>query len=343
MKKIVITGGAGFIGSHIVEHFAENYPNAEILVLDRMTYAADVRNLMHLISDNRVRLMVGDICHLDTCVKAVEGADLVIHAAAESHVDNSFGNSLEFTRTNVTGTHCLMEACRREEVAKIIHVSTDEVYGEVLEGAADETALLKPTNPYSASKAAAEMIISGYLRSYKMPIVMVRANNIFGIRQFPEKIIPKFSLNLILGKALTIHGNGKNCRHYLSARDFAAALDLLAQKGVIGECYNVGTTEEYTNMQMAHMLCDIFGVDPENTITFIQDRPFNDARYAVKWDKIAALGWTSKHSLIEELAEVAQWYYDNADRYLNDKTGKVVRKPLAKSGSDLKKIVAQAA
>lgn len=329
MKKIVITGGAGFIGSHIVEHFAEKYPQSEILVLDKMTYAADVRNLMHLITNNRIRIMVADICHLESCVQAVKGADLVIHAAAESHVDNSFGNSLEFTRTNVMGTHSLMEACRLNKVEKIIHVSTDEVYGEVHEGSADETAALKPTNPYSASKAAAEMIISGYLQSYKMPIVMVRANNIFGIRQFPEKIIPKFSLNLIMGRQLTIHGNGQNRRHYLSARDFAAALDLLAQRGVIGECYNIGTTEEYTNMQMAHMLCEIFGANPDTAISFIPDRPFNDFRYAVTWEKIAALGWKSQHSLKDELAEIAAWYVENVNRYENSEAvmhqpGKIV-------------------
>ncbi len=343
MKKIVITGGAGFIGSHIVEHFVEAYPQAKVVVLDKMTYAADVRNLMHLISTGKINLVVGDICHLDTCVSTVKGADLVIHAAAESHVDNSFGNSLEFTRTNVTGTHCLMEACRSEGVKRIIHVSTDEVYGEVLEGSAKEDAVLKPTNPYSASKAAAEMIISGYLQSYKMPIVMVRANNIFGKRQYPEKIIPKFSLNLILGKPLTIHGNGKNCRHYLSARDFAGALELLAEKGVIGETYNVGTTEEYTNMQMAYMMCDIFGVNPDDTITFIKDRPFNDQRYAVDWAKITDLGWTSQNNLIDQISEVAQWYYDNVERYAPDAKKADLNAPKNLGPSELQNTLKKAA
>lgn len=315
LNKIVITGGAGFIGSHIVEHFVNSYPQAEIVVLDKMTYAADVRNLMHLISTNKIKLVVGDICHLNTCNSAVAGADLVIHAAAESHVDNSFGNSLEFTRTNVTGTHCLMEACYNEGVKKIIHVSTDEVYGEVLEGSVKEDAALKPTNPYSASKAGAEMVISGYLQSYNMPIVMVRANNIFGKRQFPEKIIPKFTLNLILGKPLTIHGNGENCRHYLSANDFAKALELLVTDGVVGECYNIGTTEEYTNTQVAHMLCNIFGTKPSDVITFIKDRPFNDQRYSVDWSKITKLGWKSEYKLIDQLSEIVKWYYDNIDRY----------------------------
>lgn len=343
MKKIVITGGAGFIGSHIVEHFVEAYPGADIVVLDKMTYAADVRNLMHLISSGKINLVVGDICHLETCASAVKGANLVIHAAAESHVDNSFGNSLEFTRTNVTGTHCLMEACRSEGVDRFIHVSTDEVYGEVLEGSATEDAVLKPTNPYSASKAAAEMIINGYLQSYKMPIVMVRANNIFGKRQYPEKIIPKFSLNLILGKKLTIHGNGQNCRHYLSARDFASALELLAKKGVLGETYNVGTTEEYTNMQMAYMMCDIFGVNPDETITFIKDRPFNDQRYAVDWSKITDLGWKSENNLISQISDVAHWYYDNVARYVAQPDIESLNKPKQISDADLQSSLKKAA
>lgn len=215
MKRIVITGGAGFIGSHIVDHFCETFPDATIVVLDKMTYAADIRNILHGIESRQVELVVGDICHLESCLRAVRGADLVIHAAAESHVCNSFENSFEFTRTNVLGTHCLMEAARLANVPKIIHVSTDEVYGEVIEGTAHENSPLRPTSPYSASKAGAEMIISGYLKSFRLPVVTVRANNIFGTRQFPEKIIPKFTLALLTGKPLSLHGSGQNRRHYL--------------------------------------------------------------------------------------------------------------------------------
>ena len=326
MKKIVITGGAGFIGSHIVEHFAATYPNAEIVVLDKMTYAADIRNIFSLMREPRFQLIVGNICDLDTCVRAVKGADLVIHAAAESHVDNSFGNSFEFTQTNVVGTHCLMEACRRENVERIIHVSTDEVYGEVISGTADENALLKPTNPYSASKAAAEMIISGYLRSYKIPLVMVRANNIFGIRQYPEKIIPKFMISMMMGNKLTLHGSGQNRRHYLSAWDFAEALEMLAKFGEIGRCYNIGTVEEYTNFQMAQMISSIFGLSVDETVTYVADRPFNDFRYAVEWSQIAALGWKPKRSLRDELPVLARWYAENISRYAAP--SKVIRKPV---------------
>lgn len=329
MNKIVITGGAGFIGSHIVEHFARSYPAANIVVLDKMTYAADIRNILPLMREKRFQLIVGSVCDLDTCLRAVKGADLVIHAAAESHVDNSFGNSLEFTNTNVVGTHCLMEACRHEKVSRIIHVSTDEVYGEVISGTADENALLRPTNPYSASKAAAEMIISGYLRSYKIPLVMVRANNIFGIRQYPEKIIPKFMISLMMGRKLTLHGNGQNRRHYLSAWDFAEALDTLARFGEIGACYNIGTVEEYTNFEMASMISSLFGLDVEETATFVQDRPFNDFRYAVDWSQMAALGWKPKRFLRDELPVLAQWYADNLSRY--ESTAKTVRRPIGKT------------
>lgn len=315
MKKIVITGGAGFIGSHIVEHFSDSHKDAEIVVLDKMTYAADVRNILPLLISHRVRLQVGDVSHIDTCRRAVEGADLVIHAAAESHVDNSFGNSIEFTKTNVVGTHCLMESCRLAGTPRIIHVSTDEVYGEVHEGSANEDSVLHPTNPYSASKAAAEMIIQGYLRSFSIPVIIVRANNIFGIRQFPEKIIPKFLTYAITGKKMTVHGSGKNVRHYLSAHDLVDAIDLLVSKGEIGGCYNIGTMEDYPNIEIARMICNIFGLDEKEYITYVTDRPFNDARYAVDWTRLAKLGWKPRRRLADELPAMAAWYIENIERY----------------------------
>lgn len=315
MKQIVITGGAGFIGSHIVDRFAANYPKAKIAVVDKMTYAADIRNIMNHISSGRVELIVGDVCSPHICARAVKGADLVIHAAAESHVDNSFSNSLEFSRTNVEGTHCLMEACRQEGVPKIIHVSTDEVYGEITEGAADEGAPFRPTNPYSASKAAAEMIINGYRQSFKIPVIIVRANNIFGVRQYPEKIIPKFILMMASGQTLTLHGSGQHRRHFLDVRDFTAALDLIARKGKIGQAYNVGAIEEYSNKQVAEMICGVFGVDPAKHIRRVKDRPFNDARYAIEWAKLEKLGWTPRRRLSRELPKIARWYLQNFQRF----------------------------
>ena len=318
MNKIVITGGAGFIGSHIVDEFVESYPDAKIVVLDKMTYAADIRNISQHIERPNFELVVGDICNFETCERVLKNTTLLIHAAAESHVDNSFGNSLEFSRTNVVGTHCLMEACRELSVPRIIHVSTDEVYGEVLKGSAKEDTILKPTNPYSASKAAAEMIINGYLQSFKMPIITIRANNMFGIRQYPEKIIPKFLMMLMRNQKLTLHGNGKNKRHYLNVRDFTNALKILHEKGEIGECYNIGTKQEYENIQLSKLLCKLFGLDPKDYLTHVDDRPFNDGRYAVKWDKITKLGWKPMVSLEQELPSLAQWYFENFSRYCEE-------------------------
>lgn len=326
MNKIVITGGAGFIGSHIVDHFANAYPDAQITVFDKMTYAADIQNIMHHIESNRIKLLVGDICNLERCYQALQDSDLLIHAAAESHVDNSFGNSMEFSKTNVLGTHALMEAALKIGVPKIIHISTDEVYGEVIKGAVGEDAILEPTNPYSASKAAADMIIQGYKKSFNLPVITVRSNNIFGIRQFPEKILPKFMLLLMTGQKLTLHGSGENKRHFLAAPDLCRALDLLVHKGKIGEIYNIGTTDEYKNVEVAHMICEVFGLDPAEWLTHIEDRPFNDARYAITWEPLTALGWKPEIRLGDEICKMAHWYMDNFKRYAEEGE-KIVQRP----------------
>ena len=224
IKKIIITGAAGFVGSHVYDHFSGIYPTAKIIILDKMTYAADIRNVPSIMSNPNHSLVVGDVCDLSICLRVTENADLVIHLAAESHVDSSFSDSMIFTKSNALGTHALMEACRRNGVKKIIHVSTDEVYGENTRGRFVEDDELNPTNPYSAAKAGAEMIVKSYFKSFDLPVVTVRANNIYGIRQFPEKIIPRFSLRALRGKSLEIHGDGSNLRHYLAASDFARAL-----------------------------------------------------------------------------------------------------------------------
>jgi len=222
---------------------------------------------------------------------------------------------MEFTRTNVVGTHALMEAALRHSIPRIIHVSTDEVYGEILEGEADENTLLYPTNPYSASKAAAEMIVSGYIRSFELPVVTVRANNIYGIRQFPEKIIPKFLLMLMKDKKLTLHGDGLNKRHFLAATDFAAALALIVDKWQERKVYNIGTNEEYTNAQLTEMLCQAFDKKFDDCVTYVSDRPFNDGRYALNWDALTALGWKPSRQLKDDLPMIAKWYAENFDRY----------------------------
>lgn len=313
MRKILITGGAGFIGSHFVEALVAAYPEHRIIVLDKMTYAADIAYIAPLLEQHRVQLVMGDICDFETTRKLVQDCDLVVHAAAESHVDRSFHSSILFTQTNALGTHTVMEACREVGVPRIIHVSTDEVYGEVLSGEVDETGELNPTNPYSASKAAAEMIVNGYRHSFKLPVVVVRANNVYGIRQFPEKLIPRCIMSLIDGKKIPLHGDGSNVRHYLAAPDFASALVLLARKGEINETYNIGSREEYPNYEVVRMLCEQFDVMFKDSVQFVSDRPFNDRRYSISWDKISELGWKPERSLKRDIPMVVNWYRNNAD------------------------------
>jgi dTDP-glucose 4,6-dehydratase len=313
MRKILITGGAGFIGSHLSERMCATFPDAQVAVLDKMTYAADINYILPLIASRRIQLIVGDICDYETCRAATAGCDLVIHTAAESHVDRSFHSSILFTHTNALGTHTMMEACRANEVPRIVHLSTDEVYGEVLGEEASETSQLNPTNPYSASKAAAEMIVNGYRHSFKLPVIIVRANNVFGIRQFPEKLIPRSIMSILSGKRIPLHGNGKNVRHYLAAADLAGAITLIADRGKPNDIFNVGSPDEFTNREVARMICENMGADFNESIEFVQDRPFNDRRYAISWDRLSNLGWSPQYSLPQQLPEIVDWYRENAD------------------------------
>jgi dTDP-glucose 4,6-dehydratase len=316
MRKILITGGAGFIGSHITERVCANFPDARVIVLDKMTYAADVNHLLPLLIEERIQLVVGDVCDFSLARQAIQGCDLVIHAAAESHVDRSFHSSILFTQANTLGTHTIMEACRDTGVPRIIHVSTDEVYGEVLMQESDETSPLNPTNPYSASKAAAEMIVNGYRHSFKLPVIIVRANNVFGTRQYPEKLIPRAIMSLIQGTRVPLHGDGKNVRHYLAAQDFANAIVTLAERGVINEIYNIGSPDEFANHQVVKFICEEFGANFDDSVKYIYDRPFNDLRYAISWEKIGSLGWRPQMSLRATLPSIVAWYKENAEHII---------------------------
>jgi UDP-glucose 4,6-dehydratase len=317
MRRIVVTGGAGFIGSHVVERLIEEYPDARLDILDKMTYAADIENIRCILKRGQHYLHVGDLCDFDLCIRLTRDADCVVHVAAESHVDNSFGNSLHFTRSNTLGTHALLEACRLNKVSRIIHVSTDEVYGEIHDGEHSEADILNPTNPYSASKAGADMIVNSYIHSFKLPVILVRANNIFGIRQYPEKIIPRFCILGLLSQKFTIHGGGLNRRRYLAVKDFADVVVLLLQRGVLGEIYNIGSDCEYTNLEIRDMIADELGICAESNTTFVEDRPFNDFRYALNCDKLKAFGWMPKRQLKDQIGELLGWYTANLDRYEN--------------------------
>lgn len=239
--------------------------------------------------------------------------DTIFHFAAQSHVDLSFGNSFQFTKTNVEGTHIMLECAVKAKVQRFIHISTDEVMGEVGFDDPDllENSVLAPTNPYSASKAAAEMYVNAYAKSFKLPVIIVRSNNVYGPHQFPEKVIPKFSCLLSAGLPLMLHGDGSNTRRYLFAGNAADAFDTILHKGKIGEIYNVDSSDEMSNRDLAFKLLELFGIpeqDRRKYIQFTQDRPFNDKRYAVNGDKLRGLGWEQRTGFEEGIRITVDWY-----------------------------------
>ncbi len=314
IKKIFITGGAGFIGSHVCEQIYKQFPKSKIIIFDKLTYAGKKEYVESIIKSSRVKFVKGDIIKHATYSSILKDVDLAINVAAESHVDNSWQAPLSFSNTNTLGAHTFLLKCIETKVKKIIHISTDEVYGEKIEGSCKESDRIEPTNPYSASKAAAEIFINSYKYSYKQEIVTVRGNNIYGIRQYPEKLIPRCIINLLRNKPIPIHGDGKNERFYLSAKDFAEALVLLIKKKNEG-IYNVGSKESYSNIMLAKKICKLMNKDPNKYIKFVKDRPYNDKRYSVSTKKIEKLGWKPKNNLIKDLPSIVDWYMHNKKFY----------------------------
>lgn len=313
-NKIIITGGAGFIGSHICEEVYEKFPKSKIIIIDKLTYAGNKKYLKNIINSKRVKLYKKDIIKPESYSKLLINADLAINVAAESHVDNSFQAPLSFSLTNTVGAHAFLLKCIELKVKKIIHISSDEVYGEKLTGNCNETQKIQPTNPYSASKAAAEIFINSYKYSYKKEIITVRGNNVYGIRQYPEKLIPRCIINILRNKKIPIHGNGKNERFYLSARDFSRAIVLLIKKKDSG-VYNLGSNESYSNTELAKLICKYLKKDPKKYIKYVKDRPYNDKRYAVSTNRIRKLGWKQKNNLIKDLPMIIDWYSKNLNLY----------------------------
>ncbi|CAK1362799.1 unnamed protein product [Cercospora beticola] len=315
VHNILVTGGEGFIASYLIRHLVTKYPSSyNIISFDKLDYCSSLNNSRLLDSFPNFRFYHGDIMSQSDVLKCLQTykIDTIFHLAAQSHVDLSFGNSFTFTHNNVMGTHVLLESAKvTESVRRFYHISTDEVYGEVPKGEAElhEDSPLHPTNPYSASKACAEMMVRAYVKSFALPVVMIRLNNVYGPHQFPEKIIPKFINLLQRNKPLFIHGKGDNSRRYLYAGDAADAFDTILHKGTMGEIYNVDSKDEIENLDLAKKLCKAFGIeDFEKHIQYTRDRPFNDCRYAVNGDKLAKLGWKQRVSFEEGLAQCVEWY-----------------------------------
>lgn len=314
-KSILLTGGAGFIASHVARLLATKYPHYKIIVLDKLDYCASLKNLESVKHLLNIEFVQGDIRSVDLLnhIFNSKRIDTVLHFAAQSHVDNSFGNSFEFTKNNIEGTHALLEASRLAGTVKqFLHVSTDEVYGESsfeLDASNTEHAsLLAPTNPYSATKAGAEMIVMAYGRSYGLPFMITRGNNVYGPGQYPEKAIPKFSILAKMGKKLSIHGDGVATRSYMHVYDAASAFDIILHYGKNSNVYNIGANEERTVLSVARDICEIVGRDSREAITHVRDRSFNDRRYFIDCSKLLALGWNQKKTWQEGLRETVQWY-----------------------------------
>jgi dTDP-glucose 4,6-dehydratase len=304
MINLLVTGGCGFIGSNFINQVFDQ-SEYNIYNLDAMYYCANENNVhQHIRESERYTLIKGNLCSFDLIrhILDVYAIDMIIHFAAQSHVQNSFSDSLQYTNDNVVGTHTLLECARvYGKIKRFVHISTDEVYGESMlaEGTEkkNEESILCPTNPYAASKAAAELIAQSYFHSFHMPIIITRGNNVYGPNQYPEKLIPLFIKQLKSGNPVTIQGDGSNVRAFLHVNDVCSALRLILEKGIVGEIYNIGSDEndEYCVLQIAQILISKIRsgtTDPDDRwITYIEDRPFNDKRYYISNDKVKQLGW----------------------------------------------------
>ncbi|MEX2624588.1 MAG: dTDP-glucose 4,6-dehydratase [Acidimicrobiia bacterium] len=311
-RRYLVTGGAGFIGSNLVRHLLRADPTGQVTNLDLLTYAGVQATVDEIDQIDRHRFIEGDIRDPAVVDEVVQGHDVVIHLAAETHVDRSIGSPVVFSDTNVAGTAVLLEASRRHLVERFIHVSTDEVYGSVDEGFADEDTQLLPSSPYSASKAGADLLALAYHHTYGFPVIVTRCTNNFGPYQFPEKLIPLFVTSLLEGRRVPLYGDGANMRDWLHVEDHCRALHLLVDKGEAGQVYNIGANAQVSNLDLTKLILGIFKLD-ESWIESVPDRPGHDFRYAVNSGRIRDLGWAPIHSLVDRLTETIEWYRTRRD------------------------------
>jgi len=311
MTEVLITGGAGFIGSNFVRYALEHHPDWRITNLDKLTYAGRLENLHDILDEPRHAFVRADICDEKALGPLVRRSHLVVHFAAETHVDRSLTGARQFVQTDVVGTLVLLEAARQAPaLRRLLHVSTDEVYGTVPEGSSRETDELRPRNPYSASKAGADRLAFSYFSSFHVPVVIARPSNNYGPYQFPEKVIPLFVTNALDGRTLPLYGDGSHVRDWLHVRDHCRALDLLLERGESGEVYNVGGGNEIRNVDLTRRILDLAG-RPASLIEPVADRPGHDARYALDTTKLRRLGWSPEVPFEEGLKETVDWYRAN--------------------------------
>ena len=314
--KILVTGGAGFIGSSFVRYVLRTQPGVEIINYDLLTYAGNLRNLDAVASDSRYSFIRGDIADNDSVRAVFENhrIDAVVNFAAETHVDRSIEDSTPFVRSNIVGTQCLLDNARRFKVSRFVQISTDEVYGSLgPEGAFREDTPIDPSSPYSASKAGADMLVLSYFRTHKFPVVITRCTNNYGPYQFPEKLIPVLIANAMNDRSLPIYGDGLNVREWIFADEHSRAVWMALSRGREGEVYNIGSGQEKTNLDVVRAVLKLLG-KPESLITYVKDRPGHDRRYAMDCSKIRReWGWQSEMEFSDGLAQTIEWYRSHQD------------------------------
>ena len=311
--RFLLTGAAGFIGSNFVRHLYNNskLSVSKIVVIDKLTYAGSLTNLTPFLNKNNFMFVMGDICDANLIGDLVSDCDVIVHFAAESHVDRSIGSSKEFIRTNVLGTEILLNELKNNPKVKFLHVSTDEVYGSIESGNWDESCSLKPNSPYAASKASSDLLALAYCHTYSLDLMISRCCNNYGPNQFPEKIIPLFITNLLSGKKLPIYGDGSNIREWIHVDDHCKALEMILNNGAPGEVYNIGTGIEISNLNLAKKIMKFFSFD-EKYLNFVDDRLGHDKRYSLNFTKARNyLGYEPTISFEEGLKETVKWYSEN--------------------------------
>ncbi len=309
-RTVLVTGGSGFIGSNFVRYFLNRYPTDRIVNLDKLTYAGNPANLKDFDQNERYRFVHGDICDVEVVDALVAECNGIVNFAAESHVDRSILGGAEFVQTDVYGTYVLLEAAHKHDIGRFHQISTDEVYGSLAEGAWDEDFPLEPRNPYSASKASAEMLVRAYHITHGLETVVTRASNNIGPYQYPEKRVPLYITNAIDDQPLPVYGNGLQVRDHLYVDDHCSAIDLVYHDGVAGEAYNVGGENDANGIGVARAILEQLG-KPESLLQFVEDRAGHDQRYALDSSKVRELGWQPEVDVTESMRRTIQWYVDN--------------------------------
>ena len=318
--KLLVTGGSGFIGSNFIRHVLTTHADDRVLNLDKLTYAGNPANLADLEGDPRYTFLQGDVCDGKIVRDACRGVDAVVNFAAESHVDRSLMEPDAFLKTDVFGVFTLLEVVRELKIPRLLHISTDEVYGSVERGSSRESDPVRPTNPYSASKAGGDLLAMAYWHTHRVPVLITRSSNNFGPHQYPEKVIPLFVTNALDDKPLPLYGDGRNVRDWLYVLDNCAGIDLVLRRGADGEIYNIGGGHEVENVVLTRQILQLTG-KPETLIQPVKDRPGHDRRYSVDSKKIHQLGWRPRHRFGDALRATVEWYRDHESWWRPLKSG----------------------